>query len=194
MITKIVLFYTLLSIAVSKIIHRDLEDRLSALEKSMKEKDDAIEVLEKSLHSVTNCPYGVFCAYNWEGKRAGDTSIITFDEMTIATTNLDGTGLDLDTGVFSAGQSGTWSVAYSFTSTVWDKGEVNYIDLFKNDENIMTAGAGTRYEANSDYFATTIGRTIYIHLDKGDILYLKPQRVGMMITHISVCYELVTKQ
>ena len=106
---------------------------------------------------------------------------------------LDGPGLDLDTGVFTAGHNGTWSVSFHFRSTTSEHLDGNSIHLAKNGKNIWVF-AGIRHVAHIDYLELDIGRTTYTHLDKGDVLYLSqsPHEVSH-ITDVTVCYELVTK-
>ena len=193
MTVKFVLIYAILSLGSCKVINNELEERLSAIEKVIKEKDEIIENMERSIKSITNPPFGVFCAKSWEGGRDGDTSIITYDEMSHVSTNLDGPGLDLDTGVFTAGHNGTWSVSFHFRSTTSEHLDGNSIHLAKNGKNIWVF-AGIRHVADIDYLELDIGRTTYTHLDKGDALYLSqsPHEVSH-ITDVTVCYELVTK-
>ena len=77
MTVKFVLIYVILSLGSCKVINNEFEERLSALEKVIKEKDEIIENMKRSINSITNPPFGVFCAKSWEGGRDGDTSIIT---------------------------------------------------------------------------------------------------------------------
>ena len=182
---KVFLLSILSNIIFGNLIYSDLEKRLSALETAIQEKDDMIE-------SLINAPYGIFCAINWDGKRNSYTSVINYDEMTLLSTNLDGPGLNLDSGVFKAGSNGTWSVSFSFLSKIEDQGGSNYIYLYKNGRMLVDTGAGIRYDAAINNFSTNIGRTVYVKLEEGDDLYLKSSWVYDKITHISLCFEFVS--
>ena len=186
---KVVLQSILSNIIFGNVIYSDLEKRLSALETAIQEKDDIIE-------SLINAPYGIFCAINWDGKRNSYTSVINYDEMTLLSTNLDGPGLNLDSGVFKAGSNGTWSVSFSFSSQIEDQGGSNYIYLYKNGRMLVDTGAGARYDAAINNFSTNVGRTVYVKLEEGDDPYLKSssRSVNDKITHISLCFEFVSVQ
>jgi len=113
--------------------------------------------LEQKVNEET--PYLSVCAYS-SGVKKG-TTVITYERVTHAATNLKEGGLDTCSGVFTAGLAGTYSVSWSGYSSA--RGGGSSVSLAKNGGSV----SGTTCTW------TLQGRSIVIELKKGDTLNLR---------------------
>ena len=81
-----------------------------------------LETLTTSLREVRDNPYSFECGY----QTAWDTenSVISYTRSLYSSTNVPG-GLDISSGLFTAGHSGTWAVP---SPSVW--GDILQLDIF----------------------------------------------------------------
>ena len=165
--------------------YADLQKEITLMKKS-------IDLLNAKVSSLEHPHYGVFCARRYWG--VPENFIVTYNELTHVATNLDGPGLDVDTGLFTAGLSGTWSITFSLLSThsySFDDStpEHNNVNLYKNGELIPESYFYTMSEAD---LALVSGRTIYIHLEMGDQVYLATDFLDGSVNLVTICYQLIT--
>merc|ERR1712025_1158176 len=104
-------------------------------------------------------------------------SVITYDKLLYSSQfglQGDSPGIDINTGKFVSGLSGTWRVDFSL-QTHPNTGEDNYIYLYKNGKQIPeTHFYSHGSSAVSGWDANTGGRSVLLHL--GDELYLATTR------------------
>ena len=125
------------------------------------------------MENVENPPFGYFCSYQERFTEGG--SVITYDKLLYSSQfglQGDSPGIDINTGKFVSGFSGTWRVDFSLYTTP-AQGEHIDIFLYKNGERIPeTIIKSARSSSVSGYEGNTGGRSVLLHLDLGDEVYL----------------------
>ena len=175
-------------------------ERLDLLEEALSQRDDVVtelrnenQELREKMENLRNPPFGYFCSYKEEWTEAD--SVITYDKLLYSSQSGlqgDSPGIDINTGKFVSGFSGTWRVDFSLY-TYLDPGEQINIDLYKNGERIPeTRFASTRSIADdyTGYGINTGGRSVLLHLDLGDEVYLATTRNQGQATYIIFCVSL----
>ena len=165
--------------------------RVNNLEEALKEKDNEIMELQEKIENVRNPPFGYFCSYKESFSAA--SSVITYDKLLYSSQfglQGDSPGIDINTGKFVSGFSGTWRVDFSlFTDP--DPGESIDIYLYKNGEPIKETRFYSHHSpAGSGYDGNTGGRSVLLHLDLGDQLYLGTTTMEEPAVNIIFCVSL----
>ena len=116
-------------------------------------------------------------------------SIITYDKLMISSMSGMSGGLDINTGVFTAGQGGVWSVSYSFKSRHFSGDEAV---LYLNGANLMESFHDTFHAGSSRGEVRSVGgRTLYVRLEAGDSLSLDTASLrNGGLYEITLCFEL----
>merc|ERR1711936_344143 len=138
-------------------ISSDDNPKLNALERIVAEMKERLEKTEKALQ--TPPPYMFVCASRSSGfdLKKGP---VTYSETTYSSTNLETGGLNISTGVFTAGHPGIYSASWSMVN--YNRGGQDFVYLYHR--NGVARGSDTN-KANQ-------GRTMFVYLKKGDILSL----------------------
>merc|ERR1712179_230760 len=95
---------------------------------------------------------------------------IPYTSLLYSSTNTEGGGLDITTGVFTAPWGGSYTVSWD-TLAILDYGEYVNIFLQKNGENIEESRHNSYYESN-ERVQEQGGRTMVVYLAMGDTLQL----------------------
>ena len=102
-------------------------------------------------------------------------SVITYDKLLYSSQSGlqgDSPGIDINTGKFVSGFSGTYRVDFSLYSAP-DPVDVTSMYLYKNGENIQeTKFMAARSSTGSGPDQNTGGRSVLLHLDLGDEVFL----------------------
>ena len=105
--------------------------------------------LEREVTNLKTPPYLHTC-----GSRLTTLSTshqtITYTSVLYSSTNTEGGGLDIKTGVFTAPRGGSYTVSWN-TAAVMDHGEYVIIFLQKNDENIQESWHHSYYGGDSSH-------------------------------------------
>ena len=119
--------------------------------------------------------------------------MITYDKLLYSSQfglQGDSPGIDINTGKFVAGFSGTWRVDFSLY-TANDPGESIDIYLYKNGELIgETRFISYRSSSGSYHDTNTGGRSVLLHLDLGDELYLGTTTMKDSAYNVIFCVSL----
>merc|ERR1712083_748764 len=100
------------------------------------------------------------------GEFLSDSSgTIPYTSLLYSSTNTEGGGLDIITGVFTAPSGGSYTVSWD-TTAVLDNGEIVLIYLQKNGEEIEESRHNSYY-TGSNRVVEQGGRTLVVHLDLG---------------------------
>jgi len=184
---------TSLELNTSRITHevehlKEEDSRFNNKIENMKE--DLEKTVQAGVQSnlLKDQPFAYQCGFqnNWSDSWAD----ISFDRLTFSSMS-DGVtgGLDRDTGVFTAGHSGVWTVSYS-VRTRTETGQGNYVWLYKNGSRVKESRLSTYYRDQGDGSIETLGaRTIYLQLIKGDTVSLKTNTISKL-EDITLCFEL----
>ena len=124
----------------------------------LEEMNKRLEKLEAIV--LQDQPYLSVCAEKSSTKSERQWKTINYDSIFHSSTNIDGGGLDICTGVFTVGQSGTYSVSWNSFSGA--RGPGKSLVLRKNGRQVAeTQGTWTQQS-----------RTVLIDVEKGDTLDL----------------------
>ena len=147
--------------------------------------------LEEKIEEVRNPPFGYFCAYKSSFSTAN--SVITYDRLLYSSQfGLQGEspGIDITSGKFVAGFSGTWRLDFSLY-TLPDPGDDISLYLYRNGEQIPeTRFRSTRSSKVSGYDVNTGGRSVLLRLDLGDELYIRTTVMEDSVNNIIFCASL----
>ena len=147
-----------------------LEERLDHLEEELRNEN---KELREELENLRNPPFGYFCSFQEKWTEAD--SVITYDKLLYSSQfglQGDSPGIDINTGKFVTGFSGTWRVDFSLV-TYPHYGEYIHIFLYKNGVQIPETdfySYRTAQQGGED--VNTGGRSLLLHLEVGDELHL----------------------
>ena len=172
--------------------------RVNNLEEALKEKDDEIiglgtanKELQEKIEEVQNPPFGYFCAF--KDQFSTGNSVITYDKLLYSSQfglQGDSPGINIISGKFLSGFTGTWRVDFSLW-TGPDPAEAIYVFLYKNGVRVPeTEFASYRSFTGSGYDGNTGGRSVLVHLDLGDELYIGTTTMEEPAVNIIFCVSL----
>ena len=137
----------------------------------------------------------------------GGSGTIPYTSLLYSSTNTEGGGLDISTGVFTAPHGGSYTV-YWDTSAGMNSGEYMYIYLQKNGVDILESEHHSSYHGPGGYvyaqgelllilLSITVyhiigGRTIVVYLGVGDTLQLYRYAGSGEIYYTTFCVSLTT--
>ena len=106
-----------------------------------------LKMLEKEVAIVREPPPHLhMCGSHYETLENYNFKTITFSNLLYSSTNTEGGGLDISSGVFTSPCSGSYTVTWS-TNTGTYNGHYNTIYLYKNSNQVEES---LHYSANSD--------------------------------------------
>merc|ERR550519_1800712 len=169
-----------------------LHERLERMEKEIEEVRTENKELQEKIEEVQNPPFGYFCSYQ-DGFFSVPDSVITYEKLLYSSQfglQGDSPGIDINTGKFVSGFSGTYRVDFSLW-TAPDPGEDIILSLYKNDVIIPeTVFYSSRSPDVSGDDANTGGRSVLLHLDLGDELHLATVTMEESAVRIIFCVSL----
>jgi len=138
-------------------IVNEMKDMLEKTEERLKITEEALIEINTTLH--TGPLYMFVCASHSSGfdYKQGP---VTYGSLSYSSTNLETGGLNISSGVFTAGHPGIYSVSWSMVH--YSRGPSQFVSLRKNGGTVSGSVTNT---ANQ-------GRTMFVYLDKGDTLSL----------------------
>ena len=165
----------------------ELQNSLAARDRKIEEIEHRLEDrLEKVERQVGDNPYCYQCGYRTDWDMSD--SVMTYTRLLYSSSNLSG-GLNISTGLFTAGHSGTWAIASSLLSTQYS-GDVNQVWIFKNQQKIEESEHYSYYvnSGQLEYTKSMGSRTLYLHLETGDQVSLRAGSV-YYLEDITVCFQ-----
>jgi len=138
-----------------------------------------IKNLERRVSYLQNPPKTFECGYTSLAKTKSE--VISYTKLLYSSTNIEGAGLDVSTGVFTSGHPGTYTATWSLSA--WnDAGDARvFVYLRKNGNIIEESQHYTHYTGDSGAADDVGGRTLFLHLDRGDTLDLSAMTVQPML-------------
>jgi len=146
--------------------------------------------LEREVAIVRAPPYIHSCGSH-DATLSGSSMTIPYTSLLYSSTNTEGGGLDISTGVFTAPHGGSYTV-YWDTSAELDSGEDVKIYLQKNGEIIEESEHYSSYTGPSGWVYDQGGRTIIVYLGEGDTLQLYRSASSGQIWRTTFCVSLTT--
>ena len=163
--------------------NKELKERIENVQTANKE-------LQEKIEDVRNPPFGYFCSY--QDRFSVANSVITYDKLLYSSQfglQGDSPGIDINTGKFVSGFSGTWRVDFSLYTSP-DPGESIWIYLYKNGEFIPETLLHSYRTTVSGLDVDTGARSLLLHLEEGDELYLATSRMEDEARRIIFCVSL----
>merc|ERR1712242_180293 len=149
--------------------------------------------LRGNLTTIQNLPYINVCGYQRETDITSWN--IIYDKLLLSSTNTVGGGLDISTGIFTAPTPGDYHVSWDLRSSNSNGDEWVEIYLHHNKQRISESKHNSNYwiykEARG-YVDDQGGRTMMLHLAKGDTVNLFCQDCSAVIQEITFCVSLIT--
>jgi len=166
------------------------EDELTATKDECATTKAKTDELEREVAILRAPPYIHSCGSHF-GVLSGSYMTIPYTSLLYSSTNTEGGGLDISTGVFTAPHGGSYTV-YWDTSAVLHHGEYVRIYLQKNGENIKESRHYSYYGGPSGVVRDQGGRTIIVYLGVGDTLQLYRYDGSGEIFYTTFCVSLTT--
>ena len=155
---------------------------------------DTIEYLEREVSILRDPPYSFACGSHVE-RNQFISETITFTKLLYSSTNVEGAVLDISTGLFNAGHPGTYSASWALTASD-DEGD-HYVQLYlRKNKNIIPETFHDSYYYGRSYGSGPSGindqggRTVLVHLDRGDTLDLYCEDCSAEIFFLTFCVSL----
>jgi len=165
------------------------EDLLTT-KKDLEEKDATIKANVRGLSNLWNPPYTYACGAHylyWSSSHG----TIPYSTLLYSSSNVEGpNGLDINTGVFTAGCAGTYAVTWSLTASDDHGDHYTHIHLRKNGAIIDESRHSSYYTGTSGLVFDQGGRTMWLHLDRGEYVDLYCSDCSAGIYHTTFCVSL----
>merc|ERR1711970_1576996 len=147
-----------------------LEDNAKNLEKEGKAKDASIQKLEREVSLLKDPTFTYFSSYLSVTRIISQT--ITYEKLLYSSTNVEGAAMDISTGIFTSGWPGTYTVTWSLAADMDEGQPIMHIYLRMNGAKIRESLHSSFYTGPSGYVRDQGGRTLVLHLERGDTLDL----------------------
>ena len=168
---------------------QELKETKADLEET-KQKHYKIEERLNEMVSERDPPYVFFCGsqMDWISTHS---EVISYNSLLYSSTNVEGTGLDIESGQFTVAQPGTYLVTWSMeTQNIAGKYPI-YISLRKNGATVSGSRTAAYYSGGSgDTMYEQGGRTMYLHLERGDTLDLYGEETSSAFYSTTFCVSL----
>ena len=163
------------------------EDLLTTME-DLKTKDVAIKYLESQVSNLRDAPFTFACGAH---SAAITSATISYSTLLYSSTNVEGShGLDILTGVFTAGYPGTYTATWGLAALDNAGDSPVNIYLRKNGERIQESRHLSHYTGSTGRVSDQGGRTLVLHLGRGDTLDLYCSPCSHNIYQTTFCVSL----
>ena len=168
------------------------DDLLTTKDDLITTKDDLITTkddLEREVSFLKNLPFSFACGSHYDGLHI-TTQAISYNTLLYSSTNIAGPhGLDISTGVFTAGHPGSYTATWSLMAL--DNAGDYGVDIYlrKNGDKIVDSRHRS-YNTGTGQVSDQGGRTLVLHLDRGDTLDLYCQDCSSTIFYTTFCVSL----
>ena len=150
-----------------------------------------LQKLHEEISFLKNPPMTFACATHYADQHLHSISgkTIPYTNLLYSATNVESV-LDIAEGTFTAGHPGSYTATWALRADLGYKGTTQLrIYLRKNKEIIEESRQFTWYTGpNLSY--DTVGRTLIVHLDKGDTLDLYSDVCTGYLSDVSFCVSL----
>merc|ERR1712215_12337 len=151
---------------------KNMKSKHDLLERELKIKDDMMKNMNETFGKELKikdppAPYAFFCGY--KDLTAIHSATITYDSLLYSSTNIpDDATMDVETGIFTSGWGGTYTVTWSLYDHGNSKQRVA-LYLRKNEEMIPES---QYFSINSPSGYDQGGRSLLLRLERGETLDL----------------------
>ena len=126
------------------------KDELACLTNVTMTTKDELKMLEKEVTIIRDPPNLHMCGSNYEVLSNYNSKTIPYTKMLYSSTNTEGGGLDISSGVFTAPWGGSYTVTWSTSSWTFSGHTGNDIYLYKNS-NKVEESRHFSYSNNGDF-------------------------------------------
>merc|ERR1712098_665850 len=127
--------------------------------------------LDTEITRIRNPPYMHVCGAHYRSVSLVSKTI-TYSSLLYSSTNTDGGGLDLQSGVFTSSWPGSYTVTWSMNADIEHGEKMVKVILQRNGKEITESKHMSYYSGSSGGIYDQGGRTIVLLLDMGDTLQL----------------------
>jgi len=166
------------------------EDELTATKDECATTKAKTDELEREVAILRAPPYIHSCGSHF-GVLSGSYMTIPYTSLLYSSTNTEGGGLDISTGVFTAPHGGSYTVYWDTNAYLHSGENVVSIYLQKNGESIEESLHYSRY-TGSGVVDDQGGRTLMVYLGVGDTLQLYRSDGSGQIFYTTFCVSLTT--
>lgn len=133
---------------------------------------------------------GTWCGYKYTWDSGG--TINHYGHLTFSDSNMDinGTPLDINTGIFTVPLTGFWKVTYSMESVV-NSYRGNSAMLYNNGD--MVRGSEHNTSSESGVVRSTGGRELIMELSQGENIDLRTYQMDGKYYHVNFCAAYIPK-
>merc|ERR1711970_1136144 len=168
---------------------KNMKDMNDTFLKELKTKDDSIKKLMNEMSLLKDSPYTFFCAYR-DGTDI-TTAAITYSKLLYSSTNIpDDATMDIETGMFTSGWGGTYTVTWSLFAEDGQGDQRVNIFLRQNGEIINESRHASHYFGPSGFITDQGGRTLVLRLERGDTLDLWCEDCSAGVYWVTFCVTL----
>ena len=149
----------------------------------------SIKELERSVSFLKNPPSTFSCGYH-TGYEYFVSNVISYTSLSYSSSNVEGSGLDISSGIFTSGHPGTYTATWSLAS-INDAGD-HYVQIHlrKNGSMIQESRHVSYYTGSSGKTDDQGGRTLILHLERGDTLDLYCDNCSAGVYDTTFCVSL----
>ena len=152
-------------------------------------KDVCIQDLKREVSFLKDPPWTFACGAHYD-LLSITSQAISYTTLLYFSNNVAGASLDIDTGVFTSGHPGTYTATWSLLSGDDAGDDAVEIYLRKNEGKIEESRHFSRYSGPSGKVDNPAGRTLVLHLDRGDTLDLYCVNCSSHIFWTTFCVSL----
>merc|ERR1711942_267297 len=159
------------------------QEDLSRTKEELRAKDAQLELKMKE-----ESPWTAACGFSDGTMAVSET--VPYNSLFFSSSNVAGAGLDISTGMFTSGHSGTYTATWSLMASDGSQEPEVVLYLRRNSENIPESAHYSRYAGSGGLVYDQGGRTLVLHLDVGDTLDLFCQDCSAFIDDLTFCVTL----
>ena len=146
-----------------------------------------LEEMYEDLRMEVRKPPFVYQCGSYHDEWCSKDSTVTYSSLLHSSMSKVEQGLNITSGIFTAGLSGTWRVSFSMRSAL-GSGQSNTAHLYLNNRPV--SGSRFRDTVNGGNLQSMGSRTLLLQLEAGDQISLRVGRLGWCFADIIFCVEL----
>ena len=145
---------------------KDAKDEIAMVKK------ESMLALQRLKDELKDPPYTFACGSYFDDGLYVSSQVIPYTKLFYSSTNVEGAGLEIETGVFTAGHPGSYMVSWSTVfSDDYDEPNVD-IYLRKNSQLIVESKTESYLIGASGRVGDSGSKTLILHLERGETLDL----------------------
>jgi len=174
-----------------RILQKEIKNQNEDLERKMSELEANHEGLKRDFSFVEDPLYFHACGAHTT-VFTNHEEVIPYQKLLIHSTNIAGSSLDKDTGVFTNAHPGAYTVTWSLYSHDEAGDHLLGVYLRKNGKVMEESRHWSYYTGPSGHVKDQGGRTLIISLDEGETLDLFCSNCDAGVDDVTFCVSLTT--